>query len=122
MNTSALEVEDAFFDALRRGDAASLADLLVEDFVIVDVMSGGENSGEALVGGIQAGVVVFETVDVLERRVREYGDCAIVVGSTKMRGRFGGAAFTAHSRYTHVIVNRGDGWRIASAQGTPIAA
>jgi hypothetical protein len=27
-----------------------------------------------------------------------------------------------HSRYTHVYVQAGGGWRLASAQGTPIAA
>ena len=38
-----------------------------------------------------------------------------------MHGRYQDQAFAAHSRYTHVYVNLDSGWRLASAQGTPIA-
>jgi hypothetical protein len=44
----------------------------------------------------------------------------VVVGRTAMRGSFQGAEFVAASRYTHVYVDDG-GWRLASAQGTPIS-
>ena len=42
---STMRVEDAdqrFFAALRGGDGAALAALLTEDFVLIDVMRGGE--------------------------------------------------------------------------------
>jgi len=120
MHQAFLKVENAFFEALRQGDAGALSGLLTHDFVIVDVMSGAENSREALVGAIQAGVVVFKSLDVVERRCRLFGDCAIVTGQTRMAGALAGAPFFAHSRYTHVIVRQEGVWRMASAQGTPI--
>jgi hypothetical protein len=45
---SAIEADKEFFDALPEANHASLNRLLVEDFVIVDVMSGGENNKSAL--------------------------------------------------------------------------
>jgi len=46
----------------------------------------------------------------------------VVAGSSKKRGRFGDQIFAAHSRYTHVYMHAPSGWRLASAQGTQIAA
>jgi ketosteroid isomerase-like protein len=120
MNRGVIETDQAFFDALLDGDAAAVGELLVEGFTIVDVMSGAENPGSALVGGIESRVVVFEEIEVVERRAREYGDCGIVTGRTHMRGSFAGTPFSAESRYTHVFVRIGGGWKMAAAQGTPI--
>jgi hypothetical protein len=39
-----------------------------------------------------------------------------------MKMRFGGEVVSANSRYTHVFVKDSGRWRLASAQGTPIAA
>ena len=64
----------------------------------------------------------FDAVERLDARVRVYGNAAVVTGQTRMQGRFGEQPFGAHSRYTHVYVRSGGGWRLASAQGTPIAA
>jgi hypothetical protein len=70
---------------------------------------------------VGSGQLRFETVDRLAERVRLYGSAAVVTGETRMQGRFGEQAFGAHSRYTHVYVRTNGAWRLASAQGTPIA-
>ena len=45
-----------------------------------------------------------------------------VAGVALVAGSLAGAPFAGASRYTHVFVRRnGDGWRLASGQGTPIA-
>jgi ketosteroid isomerase-like protein len=72
-----------------------------------------------LVGG---GQLVFEGVERIDSRVRGYGSAAVVTGQTRMRGRYQEQSWSAHSRYTHVYVQGDTGWRLASAQGTPIAA
>ncbi len=117
-----LAIEDRFFDALLRGDGRALDALLTPDFLLIDVMTGSEVPGPALVDLVGSGQLRFETVDRPEARVRFYGGVAVVTGRTRMRGRFGDQAFEAHSRYTHVYAGPGPGWRLASAQGTPIAA
>ena len=77
------------------------------------------NVFEDIVGARQ---LRFDSVERLDARVRGYGPTAVVTGQTRMRGRYGEQPFSAHSRYTHVYVRSEDGWRLASAQGTPIAA
>jgi ketosteroid isomerase-like protein len=84
-------------------------------------MSGSEIPGGTLVDLVGSRQLRFEAVERLDARVRFYGEAAVVTGQTRMRGRFGDQTFGAHSRYTHVYVRTGPAWRLASAQGTPIA-
>jgi len=121
MRDSPEKTDQAFFNALMSADSAALESILTVDFTIVDVMSGGVHTRDAFIGGVGSRVVVFEEIEVLERAVREYEGCAIVAGRTRMRGAFGGEPFGAHSRYTHVFVRQDGQWRLASAQGTPVA-
>jgi len=66
--------------------------------------------------------LVFESIERIDSRVRVYGSAAVVTGQTRMGGRYQQQSWSAHSRYTHVYVRGDDGWRLASAQGTAIAA
>ena len=116
------EADQSFFTALRTADGPALAALLTDDFVLIDVLRGGEVPRGDLIGAVGAGQLRFEAIEVVAWRVRRYGDTAIVTGETRMRGRFGEAGWAAHSRYTHVYVQKDDRWRLASAQGTQIAA
>ena len=116
-----LPTEDAFFAALLHGDVESLQRLLADDFVIVDLMRGAEAGRSAFLDPIAAGQLRFTSLSVVERHVRRYGEVAIVVGRTAMRGAFAGQSFAAASRYTHVFARDGAGaWQLVSAQGTPI--
>ena len=116
-----LAVERRFFDALVEADGRALEGVLTPDFLIIDVMTGSEAPGAALVSLVDSGRLRFESVERLGSRVRRYGTAAVVTGETRMRGRYGEQPFAVHSRYTHVYVRAGTGWELASAQGTPIA-
>jgi len=117
-----LAAEDRFFDALLEGDGGALRAVLTTDFVLVDVMTGSEIPGSVLAELVGGGQLVFEAIERIDSRVRTYGTAAVVTGQTRMRGRYQGQGFAAHSRYTHVYVQGDTGCRLASAQGTPIAA
>ena len=122
MDQSAERAEDQFFDALRRGDAEQAAELLDEQFAIVDVISGAVADRSAFVAALHDGALEFERVELVERAARRYGDTAVIVGRTQMSGAFAGAPFDVASRYTHVLILGGDGhWRLVTAQGTRIA-
>lgn len=118
-----MRVEDAdqsFFTALRARDGQALGALLTDDFILIDVMRGGEVPRADLIGAVGAGQLRFDAIDVLASRVRRYGSTAVVTGETRMRGRFGDAEWSAHSRYVHVYVEQDGRWRLASAQGTQV--
>jgi len=95
--------------------------LLVDDFVLIDVLSGSEITKPMLQAAIGSCQVKFDTIEVVESRMRVYAaNTAVVTGRTEMRGRVGEAAFTASSRYTHVFVAQDGHWALVSAQGTQI--
>ena len=114
--------EDRFFAALLAADGGALDALLTPDFVLIDVMTGSEIPKSVLRELVAGGPLVFESIERVDSRVRAYGSAAVVTGQTRMRGRYQQQSWSAHSRYTHVYVRGDDGWRLVSAQGTPIAA
>ena len=114
--------ETRFFTALLAADGGALDALLTPDFVLVDVMTGSEIPGPVLRELVAGRQLVFESIERIDSRIRAYGTAAVVTGQTRMRGRYEQQSWSAHSRYTHVYIRGGDGWRLASAQGTAIAA
>jgi hypothetical protein len=120
--TKVLGQERKFFKALLEAEVAELAEILADDFIIVDILSGSEVPKAELLAAVASSQVKFEAIDVLESRVRAYRGAAVVNGRTQMRGRLGQMPFSASSRYTHVYIEDESRWMLVSAQGTQIAA
>lgn len=120
--TQVAAADDRFFAALLEADGQALRSLLTPDFVLIDVMTGSQIPGSVLEELVAGRQLVFESIERLDSRVRAYVSAAIVTGQTRMRGRYGDQSWSAHSRYTHIYVVGKQGWQLASAQGTPIAA
>jgi ketosteroid isomerase-like protein len=120
--SAAEAAEDAFFAALRAGDAGALEELVGDGMRLVDVNSGMVVERAAFLDALRERALAFDRVELVERATRPFGDTAIIVGRTELAGSFGGAGFSVSSRYTHVFA-RGDDerWRIVNGQGTPIA-
>jgi ketosteroid isomerase-like protein len=100
---------------------AALGTLLDSAFVLIDVFRGSEIPKEGLLAALAAGQVRFESIEPAERRVRQYGEAAIVTGRTAMRIRAGDEPVMVQSRYSLVFVRAAGQWRFVSAQGTPIS-
>jgi hypothetical protein len=115
-----LSVEKSFYEALVRAHAGELGRLLADDFSLAD-LSGGLMSKESLIDAVCSGKLRFEAIEPVEAKVRFYGPTAVVTGRTQMRGSFEQTPFVAHSRYTHVYVEREGGMFLVAAQGTPIS-
>ena len=116
------EVENDFFDALTRSDVGKLRRLISDDIVLIDVMSGSEVSGAQLAEVIQQGQLKFDSIDRIRFKTRTYEAAAIITGQTVMTGAYNGQPFRINSAYTHVFIKEEDGWRMVSAQGTPITS
>jgi len=115
-------VEQAFFTALVEADVAALGQILADDFLLIDVMTGSEVTKSALLDVLRSGHVLFDQIERVEYLVRLYGTTAVITGRTEMHGRFDMQPFQASSRYTHVFVDDGLQWRMVSAQGTQTSA
>ena len=117
-----LAADRRFFNALAAGDAQALDHILADDFILIDVLSGSEITKPAFLAATGSGQLKFEAIEPADNRVRLYQTTTIITGRTQMKGRLGDAPFAASSRYTHVFVPQQNEWRLATAQGTPIAA
>ena len=115
-------VEREFFAALVEADVAALSQILADDFLLVDVMTGSEVTKAALLDVVRSGHVLFDRIERIEYRVRSYGTTVVITGRTEMQGRFDVQPFQASSRYTHVFIDEGARWRMVSAQGTQISS
>jgi ketosteroid isomerase-like protein len=110
-----------FFTSLLNANAEALDRLLVDEFMLVDVMRGAEIEKPALLSVLGSGQLRFEKVEPAEVRVRLYSETAIVTGRTQMSGQFGEEPFQVRSRYTHVYVRQDGSWRLVTAQGSDCA-
>jgi hypothetical protein len=116
-----LAADRAFFTALISANLNTLDSLLVEDFLLIDVLTGAEVTKPMLLAAVGSSQVNFDAIEAVESRLRMYAaNTAVVTGRTEMRGRVGEAAFTTSSRYTHVFVAQDGHWALVSAQGTQI--
>jgi len=118
-----LAAEEAFFAGLLAGDTTALEQVLAEDFVLVDVLSGDVVPRTGLLEVLRAGDLAFVSVarDEDEVRVRHRPGLAVVVGRTRMVMRYLGVQTPTGSRYTHVYVYEGKCWRLLTAQGTGLS-
>jgi ketosteroid isomerase-like protein len=119
---SVLLAEERFFAALNDGDREALENVVAEDCVLIDVLTGSEVPRSDFVHLVGSGRLVFESIERLGARVRWYGGTAIVTGQTRMSGRFDKQTFQVRSRYTHVYAEDRGGLRLVNAQGTPAPA
>jgi len=116
-----LAAERRFFAALVQGNLEDLEEVLADDFLLIDVMSGSEVPRAAMLDVLRSGQLRFHSIEPAEARVRRYGETAVITGRTEMAMSFGETATTARSRYTHVFVEQDGRWRMVAAQGTQIA-
>ena len=79
-----LATERQFFSALLEAKLESLDQVLVDDFLLIDV-SGSEISKPALLGAVGSGQLKFEVVvvEVVESRVRLYSGTAVSTNARK---------------------------------------
>lgn len=118
-----LAAEDRFFSALLDGNTDTLGELLTDDFVLVDVISGDLVRRDGLLEVLASGELAFVAVDRSpgEVRLRQRSGLAVVVGPTAMVMRYRGETVTAGSRYTHVYIQDEGRWQLLTAQGTHLS-
>ena len=113
-------VDRQFFAWLTEANVRAVDELLTSDFLLIDVMRGGEIPKPALLAVMKSGDLRFESIEPVDIRLRSYVGTAIVSGRTKMQIKFQGTGVEVHSRYTHIYVAIDGQWRLAAGQGTPI--
>lgn len=116
-----LDVNNRFFAALTSRCVDALREILADDFLLIDVLTGAEVVRTDLIAVIESGQLVFERIESFEPTIRHFGEVAVITGRTEMDGKYVGTPFSVRSRYTHVFFKKQGAWLLVAAQGTPIA-
>lgn len=110
-------VESELCEAFRKGDAETIARLEDETYTLTN--SHGQVSTRADdIADAKKGETKYSEFRNHDTTVRLYGDAAIVLGITSLRGTSGGKDFAADFRFTDTYVRRAGGWKIAASHAT----
>lgn len=116
-----LAAEDAVCQAFEDENADRLYSLLDPAFTLTN--SRGEvSTRDQEVAEIRGGKVRYDIFRNHDSRVRFYGDTAIVLGATTVKGVAEGSAFAAEFQFTDVLIRDKGTWRLVAGHATKLPA
>ena len=110
---------DAWDRAIVAKDRDRIAANMAEDFRQID-RAGAVHDKDAFLRAILDTRLEMEPYTVEELDIRLHGETALVMGRTRMHGRYDGQPFSTHSRFVDVYVLDDGEWRIVNVQITGI--
>ena len=115
-----LQVEQAWVEAHRQLDVATLERLMADDYFVIRSDGSVAGKEEDLVS-YGAGDRHWEYAEGDQYDVRIYGQTAVLTGRWRARGVNAGQPFDYVARFLSVYVKRDDRWQMVAAQSTPIS-
>ncbi|HXI87229.1 MAG TPA: nuclear transport factor 2 family protein [Parvularculaceae bacterium] len=105
--------------AVKNNDAATMADILLDDFVLV-VGRGDVYTKKDLLAAARNKSAIYERQDEEPgtQMVRVWGDTAVVTAKLWLKGMSGGAAFDKKLWFSDTYVRTPAGWRYAFGQSS----
>jgi ketosteroid isomerase-like protein len=114
------EVEDKITAALGSNDADALDRLWASDYIFVNPFGIVMTKAQRLTT-FRSGNLNVESYSRDEENIRVYGDMAVVIYRSTVKGRRGGQDIGSQRRVTTVLVKRSGRWQVVSQQSTRIA-
>jgi uncharacterized protein (TIGR02246 family) len=112
------KVDDDIFDAAKKGDADAFGKILADDYVRIGPDGKMFNKADA-VELYRTGRLKWDSIDLKSRKVRVYGNTAIVNREDDVKGRVDSKDISGTYRDTVVYVKGKDGrWRDVFFQST----
>jgi len=114
------KVDDEIFDAARKGDAAVFEKILADNYIRIG--GDGRMSTKAeTVDLYKSGRLKWDTIDLKNRKVRMFGNTAIVTREANVKGHMGSNEISGTYRDTAVYVKMKNGqWQYMSFQTTKV--
>lgn len=109
------ELFDGADRSLMAADIEALAEVFAEDYVQYDAAGRAFPKREVL-ENLRTGTMRYPVIQSTARRVRLFGDMAIVHGAEMDEIEAGGKRFPVHYLYMDVVLKRGGRWQIVGSQ------
>ena len=110
-------LDEQYQNAVKANDAATMARILAEDFVLV-TGRGTTFSREDLLREARAATTTYERQDVETRTVRVWGDAAVVTALLWIKGIRAGAPIDYRLWFSDTYVRTPGGWRYVLGQAS----
>lgn len=109
-----LQVTHDACKAYLEGNADRMAELLTADFTLTDP-SGVVTTLADDMEIARKGTILYEVFENYDMKVRLYGDSAVVLGRTRVKGKAGDTPFAAVFQFTDTLVKRQGRWWFAAS-------
>jgi len=114
------QVEEAWRTAILKGNATALEALLADDYTGITA-KGAIQTKEQAVSNLKSGALQLTTLAISDRKVRVYGETAVVTSLAELTGSRKDADVSGRYRYTRVYVRNSSGqWKIVSFEASRI--
>jgi ketosteroid isomerase-like protein len=114
------QLEQTWRDAIIHRNVQALDGLLAEDYIAIGA-NGMLQSKEQTLENLKSGSVRFNSIEVSDRKVRFYGETALVTSRAEVSGATPEGDMTGSYRYTRVYVRDPHGdWKIVSFEASRI--
>lgn len=114
-----LQLEQQWKDAVIQHNVPAMDSLLADDYIGI-TSNGTLQSKEQVLANLKSGTLHFNSIDISERKVRFYGQTAVVTSQAEVNGDAGDGKIDGNYRYTRVYVKDKGGWKIVSFEASRI--
>jgi ketosteroid isomerase-like protein len=114
------QLEQTWRDAIVNRNVGAMDSLLADDYIAI-TSNGTLQSKEQTLANLRTGSVHFTSIDFSDRKVRFYGQTALVTSRAEVSGTTPEGDISGSYRYTRVYVRGGHGdWKVVSFEASRI--
>jgi ketosteroid isomerase-like protein len=114
------QLEQTWREAVMSRNVSVMDSLLAEDYIAI-TSNGLLQSKEQTLTNLRAGTLKFASIEFSDRKVRFYGQTALVTSRAEVSGSTGEGDISGSYRYTRVYVKDATGrWKIVSFEASRI--
>jgi ketosteroid isomerase-like protein len=114
-----LSLEEARNQAVLHGDVTALDRMTSDDYTFI-TLRGELRTKSDILKGFASGSFHYESRQISDFKVREYGDTAVVTGRSMQKGMENGKDYSGDYRFTRVYVREKGHWLTVALQTTLI--
>ena len=110
-------LENRRTEAMTKQDSEALGEILADDLSYTHSTGRVETKSE-FIASVASGRTKYNSIDVDDVKVRQYGDAAVVTGHAIFLVNANGQEHTLNLRFTGVYAKRDNAWRMVAWQST----
>ena len=115
------QMEHELAASVEKSDTVTYARLIGDDYTFT-TQDGVVRTKAEMIASYKSGELKYESVSFDDIKVRLYGNTAVVIGRSTVKGQDKGQDISGRYRYTRVYVKRQGRWQLVATQSTRIAA